>query len=216
MVRGWLAAALGVIALVGSSVRAQTTPPPARPDLSGTWTIDPDVGTELAKITLIPSSNNNNNARQMGGMRRGGGFGGRSFGGGSRPRDQNSGPKLTNDEQARLKAMGEMLKSGWSKLTISLHEPSFVVNDARDRTLFFSTDAGAVDSHVGDFTMSTTTRWDGDRLVTEWPIGSDLTLVYSYNLLPNMKRLVFRIERKDGQNTRPLDPSVYLLYRRSS
>src|SRR5215813_12925842 len=99
-----LATALGLVTLVGPSARAQTASSPSRPDLSGTWTIDPDVGTELAKITLIPSSNNNN-ARQMGGMRRGGGFGGRSFGGGSRPRDQNSGPKLTNDEQARLKAM---------------------------------------------------------------------------------------------------------------
>ena len=215
MVRAWFAAAVGVIALIGLPVRAQTVPSPPRPDLSGTWTIDPDVGTELAKITLIPSSNSNNNARQMGGMRRGGGFGGRSFGG-SRPRDQNSGPKLTNDEQARLKAMTDVLKSGWAKLTISLHEPSFVVNDARDRTLFFSTDGSAVDNHVGEFTMSTTTRWDGERLVTEWPIGPDLTLVYSYNLLPNMKRLVFRIERKDGQNTRPLDPSVYMMYRRSS
>jgi hypothetical protein len=214
MARWWLAAALGIVALVGPSVRAQTASPPSHPDLSGTWTIDPDVGTELAKITLIPSSNNNN-ARQMGGMRRGGGFGGRSFGG-SRPRDQNGASKLTNDEQARLKAMADVLKTGWAKLTISLHEQSFVVNDARDRTLFFSTDGNAVDNHLGDLTMSTTTHWDGERLVTEWPIGPNVTLVYSYTLLAGMKRLVFRIERKDGQNTRPLDPSVYLMYRRSS
>ena len=212
MVRA-LATALGVIALVGASVRGRTTPTPPRPDFSGTWTLDPDVGTELPKITLVPSSNNN--ARQMGGMRRGGGFGGRSFGG-SRQRDQNSGPKLSNDEQARLKAMADMLKGGWAKLAIALHEPSFVVNDARDRTLFFSTDGNASDSHVGDFTISTTTRWDGDRLLTDWPIGPDVTLVYSYTLQANMKRLVVRIERKDGQSTRPLDPSVYLMYRRSS
>lgn len=211
MVRAWLAAALGVIAFVVPSVGAQTASSPPRPELSGTWTLDPDVGTELAKLTLIPSPNS---PRQPSGMRRAG-FGGRSFGG-SRPRDQNSGPKLTNDEQARLKAMTEALKSGWGTLTIALHEPSFVVNDGRDRTVFFSTDGNAVDNHVGDVTISTTTRWDGDRLLTEWPIGPNITLVYSYTLLANMKRLVFRIERKDGQNTRPLDPSVYLMYRRSS
>jgi hypothetical protein len=214
MVRAWLTAALGVIALVGPAVRAQTTSSSPRPDLSGTWTLDPDVGTELAKITLIPSANVNA-ARPSGGMRRSRGFGGRSFGG-SRQRDQNIGPKLTNDEQTRLKAMADMLKTGWAKLTIALHEPSFVVNDARDRTLFFSTDANAVDNHVGDLTISTTTRWDGERLRTEWPIGPSLTLVYSYTLQANMKRLVVRIERKDGESTRPLDPSVYLLYRRSS
>jgi len=214
MLHARLAATLGVIALVAVPVRSQTTSSSSRPDFSGTWALDADVGTELAKITLVPSSNNNN-TRQMGGMRRGGGFGGRSFGG-SRQRDQNAGPKLTNDEQARMKAMADMLKAGWTKLTISLHEPSFVVNDARDRSLFFSTDGNAGDSHVGDFIMSTTTRWDGDRLLTEWPIGPDVTLVYSYTLQANMKRLVFRIERKDGQSTRPLDPSIYLMYRRSS
>src|ERR1041384_7740825 len=116
MVRACLAAALGVFALVGASLRAQAIPSPSRPDLSGTWMLDPDVGTDLAKLTLIPSSNSNN-ARQAAGMRRGGGFGGRSFGAG-RQRDQNSRPKLTSDEQAKLKAMADMLKSGWSKLTI--------------------------------------------------------------------------------------------------
>jgi hypothetical protein len=215
MLRAWFGVAVGIMAIIAPSTHAQTTSSPGRPDFSGTWTVDPDVGSELAKLTLIPSSNNNSARQPSGGMRRGGGFGGRSFGG-SRPRNQDSTPKLTNDEQARLKAMAEMLKGGWSKLTLALHEPSFVVNDGRDRTLFFSTDGNAVDNHVADFTMSTTTRWDGDRLLTEWPIGPDITLVYSYTLLANMKRLVVRIERKDGQNTRPLDPSVYLLYRRSS
>jgi hypothetical protein len=213
MVRTWFTAAFAVVVLVGPSICAQAPPSPQHSDLSGTWTLDPDVGTELAKITLIPSSNSTN-ARPSGGMRRGG-FGGRSFGG-TRQRDQNGGMKLTNDEQARLKAMADVLKSGWMKLTIALHEPSFVVNDTRDRTLFFSTDGNAADNHIGDLTVSTTTRWDGDRLLTEWPIGPNVTLVYSYTLQANMKRLVFRIERKDGQNVRPLDPSVYLLYRRSS
>ena len=218
MVRPWLAAALGVIALIGRSVGAQTTPSEPRPDLSGTWTIDSDVSTDLTKITLTPSTNTNT-GRQSGGMRRGGGFGGfgggRSFGG-SRQREQNSAPKLNKDEQTRLKAMADVLKTGWAKLAISLHEPNFVVNDARDHTLFFSTGGNATDNHVGEFTMPTTTRWDGSRLVTEWTVGPDITLVYSYTLVANMKRLVLRIERKDGQNTRPLDPDVYLMYRRSA
>lgn len=220
MVQAWLAAGLGVIALVAAPVGAQTLPSPAKPDLSGTWTLDTDVSTDLTKITLNPASNSSaNGTRQQGGTRRGG-FGGGGFGGfgGARPRNQSSssGPKLSADEQARLKAMADVLKTGWMTLTVSLHEPSFVVNDTRDRTFFFTTDGSAADNHIGEFTLSTTTRWDGNRLVTEWPIGPTVTLVSSYTLLANMKRLVVRIERKDGQNTRPLEPNVYLLYKRSS
>ncbi|HUK34537.1 MAG TPA: hypothetical protein VLV86_11530 [Vicinamibacterales bacterium] len=212
-----MAVALGIIALVAPSGRAQPSPSPSKPDLSGTWTIDPDVSTDLAKIDLIPSSNS---ARQSTGTRRGGfgggGFGGRGFGGTRSRTDGGGAPKLTSDEQARLKAMADALKTGWTKLTISLHDPSFVVNDSRNRTWFFSTDGNAADNHVGDFTLPTTTRWDGDRLVTEWPIGTNMTLVCSYTLLANMKRLVVRVDRKDGQNTRPFEPNVYLLYRRSA
>lgn len=218
MLRVWLVTGLAVSALLTPSIRAQAPPPPARSDLSGTWTLDTDVSTDLAKINLIPSTNN---ARQSTGTRRGGGFGGfgggRGFsGGGSRPRQQSSATKLTNEEQARLKAMADALKTGWSKLSISLHDPNFVVNDSRDRALFFTTDGNATDNHVGDVTLSSTARWDGERLATDCSISTNITLVYSYTLLANMKRLVVRIERKDGQNTRPFEPDIYLLYRRAS
>jgi hypothetical protein len=208
-----LVTGLAISVLLTPFARAQTLP--TRPDLSGMWTLDTDVSTDLAKINLIPTTNN---ARQSNGTRRGGGFGGiggRGFGGG-RPRQQSSAPKLTNDEQTRLKAIADALKTGWSKLTIALHDPNFVVNDTRDRTLFFTTDGTATDNHVGDVTLSTTARWDGERLAAECSIGPDITLVYSYRLIANMKRLVVRVERKDGQNTRPFEPDVYLLYRRVS
>jgi len=215
MLRVSLATGLAVAALVTLSARAQT--PPQRTNPSGTWTLDTDVSTDLAKISLIPPTNN---ARQSTGTRRGGGFGGfgggRGFGGGSRPRQQSSATKLTNDEQARLKAVADALKTGWSKLSIALHDPNFVVNDSRDRALFFTTDGNATDNHVGDVTLSSTARWDGERLATDCSISTNITLVYSYTLLANMKRLVVRIERKDGQNIRPFEPDIYLLYRRAS
>jgi hypothetical protein len=214
MRRVWLVTALAISVLLTLSVRAQA-PTPARPDLSGMWTLDTDVSTDLAKINLIPSTNS---ARQSTGGRRGGGFGGfggRGFGG-ARPRQQSSAPKLTNDEQTRLKAIADAVKTGWSKLSLALHDQNFVVNDARDRTLFFTTDGNATDNHVGDVTLSTTARWDSERLATECSVGPDITLVYSYTLIANMKRLVVRIERKDGRNTRPFEPDIYLLYKRVS
>ncbi len=210
MLRLW--AVVGVLALVAPSLSGQSSP--AKPDLSGMWTLDTDVSTDLSKITFLPAANNG--SRQSSGMQRGGfgGFGGGRRFGGERPREQSSAPKLTSDEQARLKALADVLKTGWAKLTITLHEPSFVVNDARDRSLFFTTDENAADNHIGEFSVPSTAHWDGDRLVTEFAVSQNMNVVFSYVLVANMKRLVVRAERKDGSNTRPFEPNVYLLYKR--
>jgi len=200
-----------------------TAPSPAiRPDISGRWTLDADISADLTKVNLIPSANNDNGNRTQGRTRRGGGGGFGGFGGGSgnsgnaRARAQNSAITLTSEEQTRLKAMADVLKTGWMRIDLALHEPSFVVNDARDRTLFFQTDGTSSDNHIGDAMLPGTTHWEDDTLVTEWPIGSDITVVYSYVLLANMKQLVVRVNRKDGLNVRPFDPDIRLIYKRSA
>lgn len=199
--------------------QASAAPPgAARPDLSATWTLDADISADLAKVSLIPSAggNGNDSNRTQGRTRRGGagGFGG-SFGD-ARPQAQNTAITLTDEEKTRLKAMADVMKTGWTRIDVSLHEPSFTVNDARNRTLFFQTDGTTSDNHVGESTLPSTTHWEGGQLVTEWPLGSDITLVYSYVLLANMKQLVVRVNRKDGLNVRPFDPDVRLVYKRSA
>jgi hypothetical protein len=206
---------VGVATLSAGSMRAQTPPPVDRPDLSGTWVLDREISVDLARVSLTLASPQNNSRSQGRNRRAGlGGFGGGGFGG-SRARNEDSAITLTAQEQARLKAVSDELKAGSATLVISLNDPSFVVNDARNQTQFFQTDGSAVENHVGDATIPSSTHWEGARVVTECALGSQLTLVYTYTLLANSRQLVVRVNRKDGQNVRPFDPDVRLVYKRS-
>ena len=69
------------------------------------------------------------------------------------------------------------MKTGWAKIVISQHDETLVINDERDRTYFLKTNGSAVDNHVGAITLSSTTRVDGDHVVTEWPLGSRMTVI---------------------------------------
>jgi hypothetical protein len=180
-----------------------------KPDFSGTWTLDRNLSTDPAQITFVPAPDANRRP-QRGGI---GGFGG--FGrGGSRPRadSQNSAESLTPSEQERLKALTDQLKTATATLVISHHDPDFVVNDAQDHTLFLHTTGEHDENHLGTITVNSSTHWAGSRLVTECVLGSRLTLVYTYTLLPNTKQLVVRVARQ-VEDRRPAGQDVRLVYR---
>jgi hypothetical protein len=115
-------------------------------------------------------------------------------------------------EQERLKALTDQLKTATGTLVISHHDPDFVVNDAQNHTLFLHTTGVNDDNHVGATTVSSSTHWDGSRLVTECVLGSRLTLLYTYTLVPNTKQLVVRVSRKAGDRQRA-GQDVRLVYR---
>jgi hypothetical protein len=201
---------------------AQPAPTPSAPDVSGTWMLDKDISANLTKLDFIPhlGSGNGGGNRTQGRPRRGGfgGFGGGGFGGGSR-QPQSESKTLTKEEQTRAKALAEDVKTGWAKLVISQRDGTLVINDEKDRTYFLKTDGSPADNHVGTLTLSSTTRVDGDHLVTEWPAGSQLTLVYTYTPVSNGRQLVVRVMHKSGPDAHEaqrFEPSVYLLYKRSS
>ena len=181
----------------------------AKPDFSGTWTLDRNLSTNPAQITFVPAPDANRRP-QRGGI---GGIGG--FGrGGNRPRadSQNSAESLTPSEQERLKALTDQLKTATATLVISHHDPDFVVNDAQDHTLFLHTTGEREENHLGAITISSSTHWTGSRLVTECVLGSRLTLVYTYTLLPNTRQLVVRVARQ-AEDRRPAGQDVRLVYR---
>jgi len=187
--------------------------PDGRPDYSGNWTLEPGISVDPAQIRLDPSAGN---GRPQGRNRRAGfgGFGGGGRGG-SRPRDQKGTDSLTESEQERLTALTAELKNSSSSLVISHHDPSFVVADSRGHAQFFQTDGSSTDNHVGDTTVVCSTRWDGARIVTEYPLGSRLTLVFTYTLVAASNQLVLRVDRKEGLGLRPFSPDVKLVYTRS-
>src|SRR4029077_1037063 len=141
-----------------------------------------------------------------------GGFGGAGRGGRRRAGGQNAEGSLTPIEQERPKALTEQLKTSTATLVISHHDPDFVVNDAQDHTLFLHTTGEREENHLGTITISSSTRWDGPRLVTECVLGSRLTPLATYTLLPNTRQLVVRVARQ-AEDRRPAGQDVRLVYR---
>jgi hypothetical protein len=176
------------------------------PDFSGTWTLDRSLSNDPAQANFggAPVQQNQGTNRRRGGF---GGFGG--FGGGSSRGSSNSSNTSasgTPDERARLAALTDELKKASATLVISHHDPDFVVNDALDHTLFFNTTASREDHTLNDVTFSSTSHWEGDRIVVEYAISSRRTLVYTYTLLPKTNQMVLRVRPQfgDGSNASEL------------
>jgi hypothetical protein len=208
------------VAAVGLAVpRAQTPapqpPPPAQapqtppatdaaahPDFSGTWTIDRNYSNDPAQAKFDgQSTNQGSTQRRAGGSGFGGGLGGfgrgGSFGGGSRSRGGNSNStgdgSTTPDEKARLAAITDEIKKAMTTLTISHHEPSFVVTDGLEHAFFSHTTGERESQTLGDVSIPGETRWDGDHIVTEFDVSSRRRLIFTYALLPATKQMVLRI-----------------------
>jgi hypothetical protein len=179
------------------------------PDFSGTWTLDRSLSNDPAQVNFggAPVQQNQGN-RRRGGFGGFGGLGGFGGGGGGRGSNNtsNSSASGTSDERARLTALTDELKKASATLVISHHDPSFVVNDALDHTLFFNTTASREDHTLGDVTFSSTSHWEGDRIVVEYAISSRRTLVYTYTLLPKTNQMVLRVRPQfnDGTNASEL------------
>ena len=160
-------------------------PRPARPRHGRTF---PAPGRSTAASATIPSKASFEPPQGRSTQRPGG------FGGGSRRGGRGGSaavpvrPTVTRrttgrrTSEARLQALTDQLRKASATLVISHHDPSFVINDAQDHTQFFQTDDSTNDHQVGLATISSTTHWEGPRLVTEYALSSRLKLVFTYTL----------------------------------
>jgi hypothetical protein len=196
----------------GAFSGAQTNPAGSlgrHPDFSGSWTLDRSLSVDPGTINLSPSTPGASQQQHRGR----GGFGGGGGGGfGVSRRNASGAGTLTESEQKLLTSLTDQLKSASNSLAISHHDPSFVVNDAQNHTMFLQTDGSQTENHLADATIMSATHWDGTRIVAESPIGDRLTLVYTYTLLEATNQMVLRVTRKDG---RDFEPNVKLVYQRS-
>lgn len=194
------------------TVQAAATSAEARPNFSGTWSLDRSISND-------PSQANFEASRQQSGQRpggfgggsgrRGGGLGG--FGG-SRPRNRDTADASTPDERTRLQGLTDQLKKASASLVISHHDPSFVINDAQDHTQFFQTNGTKDEHQLGSVTVTSTTQWEGSRLVTAYTLSSRQKLVYAYTLLPTTKQLVLRVRLDATEGQRANGPELKLVY----
>jgi hypothetical protein len=200
---------------------AQTVPPATsstetRPNFSGTWSLDRGISNDPAQANFdAPRNQNAQRSGRGGGSRTRGGFGGIGGFGGSRPANRDTAASSTPDEQARLQALTNQLKTEFATLTISHHDPSFVINDAKDHTLFFQTTGSTDDHQLGSVTVSSTTRWDGARLVTEYTLSSRQKLVETFTLLPATRQLVLRAKLDATEGRRVDGPELKLVYKQA-
>jgi hypothetical protein len=194
---------------------SQTVPPAttsaeAKPDFSGTWSLDRNLSDD-------PSRANFEASRPQSGR---GGFGGRSSRrgggpggfGGSQPGNRDTAAASTPDERTRLQALTDQLKQASASLVISHHDPSFVIDDAQDHAQFFETSGTTDEHHLGSLTITSTTHWDGSRLVTAYELSSRQKLVYTYTLLPKTKQLVLRVRLDATEGQRANRPELMLVY----
>jgi hypothetical protein len=179
-----------------------------QPDFSGTWSLDRNLSDD-------PSQANFEASRPQRGQGPGG-FGGgsnrRGGFGGSRPGNKDTVAASTPDERTRLQLLTDELKRASASLVISHHDPSFVVDDAQDHAQFFQTSGTADEHQLGSVTITSTTHWDGSRLVTAYALSSRQNLVYTYTLLPKTKQLVLRVRRDVTGGQHANGPELMLVY----
>jgi len=199
-----------------TQIGSAQAPPPAsaaeaRPDFSGTWTLDRSISHDPSKANFdSPQGRSNQRPGGFGGGSRRGGRGG--IGGGSRPYDRDPANDRTPEERNRLKALTDQLRMASATLVISHHDPSLVINDAQDRTQFFQTDDSTNDHQVGLASISSTTHWEGPRLVTEYALSSRLKLTCTYALLAATKQMVLRVRLDDIERRRAAGSELKLVY----
>jgi hypothetical protein len=212
--------ALGLAAICSASGRAQTTAAANdRPNFSGTWSIDKDISNDPAQAAFEASSDQGRRqaGRQNGGFGgRGGygGFGGARFGGGQGQSNRtNETPPGTPEERMRLKEFTDLVKRSSGSLVISHADSSFAITDGQGRTQLFQTN-GAKDTHaLATATVTSTTHWDGSRLVTEYDMGTIGKLVSTCTLLASTKQLVVRMRLEMPERQRTALPELKLVYK---
>jgi len=207
----WFVLVAAMTAVTARHSVAQTTLPPAptvnetRPDFSGTWVLDRSISTDPVDVRFDDPGNATGQGSRSGRGRFGFGRGNATNRGGNEV--------LTPIERSRLDVLTQALKTSAATLTISHHDPSFVVADAQDHAQFFHTSGESDENHVGSETITGSARWDGSRIVTEFSVSSRVTLTYTYTLLPKTNQLVVRVNRKDEGLQRTIGSEVKLVYK---
>src|SRR4029077_20662785 len=118
-------------------------------------------------------------------------------------------PAVANrDAQSAIELLIRELRNPSPSLTISHAGSTLTVTNASDRTRLFQIN-GQKDPHqVGDATVLSSSRWDGNRLVTEYDLGSGRKIRIAYSIVPDTKQLLEQVSFANGQTIKRIyDPA---------
>jgi hypothetical protein len=188
--------ALGLVSAVATG-RGQS-PFAGKPNFSGAWTLN----TELSDAPMQSGVSANESDRGAG-RGRSGGMGPGGY------RGERFGPTVNrSDQRSALEELTSELTNPSASLMISHAGPTLTITDAKDRTRLFQTNGQSDPHQVGAATVPSTTRWDGDRLVTEYDLGSGRRIRIVYSLIPATRQLVEQVTFANGQTMkRVYDPA---------
>jgi hypothetical protein len=198
---GITGAVLGVVSTV-ATIRGQS-PRIGKPNLSGAWTLNRDLSGPPSQPGTGANESPRGSARSEPEAVVPRGEFDRVYRGvpGRLPANRAAAPNAIEE------LIGE-LKDGSSSLTISHADPVLTVTDAKDRTRLFQT-SGQRDPHqIGSATVVSTTRWDGDRLITDYDVGAGRRVRIVYSLMPVTRQLLEQVILPNGQTVkRVYDPA---------
>lgn len=215
--RGITGLALGLLSAVATD-RAQS-PSAGKPNFSGVWILNRDLSDLPSQPGLGGSvSGQRGEQGDQGDRAKGTGRGdfdratGRSRSGGSGDdgyRGQRHGPTASlPDRRSAIEELTSDLRNPSPSLTISHADLTLTVTDARDRTRLFQTDGRRDPHQVGAATVLSTSRWDGDRLVTEYDLGNGRKIRIIHSLVPGTRQLLEQVSFANGQTIkRVYDPA---------
>jgi hypothetical protein len=105
-------------------------------------------------------------------------------------------------------------KNPSTTLTISHADPTLIVTDANDRTRVFQTNGRRDPHQIGAATVASTTRWDGDRLMTDYDLGGGRRIRVVHSLAPGTQQLVEQVTFANGETVKRVYDSARATRRR--
>ena len=203
LVRDWGVITCVVVGMVSTAATISgQSPRTGRPNFSGAWTLNRDLSSPAAQ----PATGANEPARGPARREPGAGVPRRDFRAyqGAPDRSPATSPAAPG---AVDELIGE-LRDGSPALTISHADPVLTVTDARDRTRLFQTNGQPNPHQLGSATVVSTTRWDGDRLVTDYDVGAGRRVRIVYSLMLPARQLLEQVTLPGGQTIRRVyDPA---------
>jgi len=186
---------------VSGQVAPEEAPGPPAADLAGTWTYNPRESDRLGQ------------AMRGGGMPVGGGMGGRGAMGGRGGRPGAGGMPPAGGRPGADGGPGDVATAAAPRLVIVQTDSSITITrpNARALTLFFDGRAVWVAGRMPDEQVEMNARWRGKRLEVRRVVSDRRSIVESYELASNGRKLHVRVRMPalEGETRMPELRRVY-------